>query len=41
MRFACSMTIAAFACTVGPDRIYVTVQEAESDIWVTDVRVER
>jgi hypothetical protein len=27
--------------SVGPDRLYVTVQETESDIWVMDVEVER
>jgi Tol biopolymer transport system component len=27
--------------SVGPDNLYVTVQEAESDIWVMDVEVER
>ena len=26
---------------VGPDRLYLTVQQAESDIWVADVEVER
>ena len=26
---------------VGPDHLYVTVQEAESDIWVADVEVKR
>jgi hypothetical protein len=27
--------------SVGPDRLYVTVPEHESDIWVMDVEVER
>jgi serine/threonine protein kinase/dipeptidyl aminopeptidase/acylaminoacyl peptidase len=27
--------------SVGPDRLYVTVEEHESDIWVMDVEVER
>jgi len=26
---------------VGPDRLYLTVQQVESDIWVADVEVER
>jgi hypothetical protein len=27
--------------SVGPDQLYVTVHEHESDIWVMDVEVER
>jgi Tol biopolymer transport system component len=27
--------------SVGPDRLYITVEEHESDIWVMDVQVER
>ena len=27
--------------SIGPDRLYVTVSEHESDIWVMDVEVER
>lgn len=27
--------------SVGPDRLYLTVQQAETDIWVADVELER
>jgi hypothetical protein len=27
--------------SVGPDRLYLTVQQTEIDIWVADVEVER
>lgn len=27
--------------SVGPDRLYLTVQQGEIDIWVADVQVER
>jgi hypothetical protein len=30
-----------FLFSVGPDHLYVTVAEHESDIWVMDVEVER
>jgi Tol biopolymer transport system component len=34
-------TLRALMFSLGPDRLYVTVAEHESDIWVMDVEVER